>query len=56
MIEDQLSHDERVRLECLVRAIDVNARRPEIETERILTDAKAFEQFVLWRAPRSHST
>ena len=44
MIEDKLTHDERIRLECL--AMSMNCRRPTESTEQTIQRATEFEKFV----------
>lgn len=43
MIEDKLTHDERIRLECLAQAI---GRDRTGNTDQILALARSFEEFV----------
>jgi hypothetical protein len=44
MIEDKLSPDERLRLECLNQAI--NCRRPTESAEGTIQRASEFEKYV----------
>lgn len=47
MIEDKLTHDERLRLECLAQAIAFKgASDLLVPTERVLVAAKNFEEYV----------
>jgi hypothetical protein len=46
MIEDKLTHDERVRLEALAQAIARNATMRPAPTVTVLEDAKRFEQWI----------
>lgn len=46
MPEDKLTHDERLRLECLAQAVGLHAIGPKPSPEVIVTEAKAFEKYV----------
>lgn len=47
MVEDKLSHDERLRLECLAQANAFYATRPGISTHgNVVATAEAFEEYV----------
>lgn len=43
MIEDQLSHDERIRLECLAQAVQLRSGRGYLE---VVDAAAGFEEFI----------
>ena len=45
MIEDKLTHDERLRLECVAQAINHSAGRPA-DIKHTLTKAGEIEAFV----------
>jgi hypothetical protein len=47
-IEDKLTHDERLRLECIGQAVQANARlsgQPS-SPEKIISDAKEFSKYI----------
>lgn len=46
MIEDKLTHDERLRLECLNQSIQRGSRMTT-SPELIIQEAKEFEKYVL---------
>lgn len=45
MIEDKLNHDERVRLECVAQAVQLNAVQ-RASVEKIVSDARVLEVYV----------
>lgn len=45
MIEDKLTHDERLRLECLAQAVAKNAMK-NTSDEQIVETAARYEAFV----------
>lgn len=45
MIEDKLTHDERLRLECVAQSVANNAMQ-RASVEKIVSDARAFEEFI----------
>lgn len=48
MIEDKLTREERIRLECLAQANSGAAMGRSRSTSDILAQAAKFERFVLW--------
>lgn len=46
MIEDKLTHDERLRLECVAQAVQMNAMRGLASAEGVVDAAKTFEAYV----------
>ena len=46
MIEDKLSRDERLRLECLAQAIAKHQMKPPVTAGVIIRDAQQFEVYV----------
>lgn len=47
MTEDKLTHDERLRLESLAQATALHAMKPTPSPEKIVSDARVFEQYVV---------
>lgn len=45
MIEDKLSHDERLRLECIAQA-NVLAHGKSVSAEQVVDTAARFERYV----------
>lgn len=45
MIEDKLTHDERLRLECLAQAVALSAHAPEVAND-IVGAAQLLEGYV----------
>lgn len=43
MVEDKLTHDERLRLECIAQAV---ASRPNAAASTIVSSAKEFEKYI----------
>lgn len=46
MIEDKLTHDERLRLECLAQTVALHTMKPTPSAEGIISTAQKFESFV----------
>lgn len=44
--EDKLSHDERLRLECLAQAVALHTMGPKPSPEVIVTEAERFAAFI----------
>ena len=47
MPEDKLTHDERLRLECVAQAVALHAMGPKPSAETLITFAKRFESWIL---------
>lgn len=46
MNEDKLTHDERLRLECLAQAVALYATKPQVHAEQVVYHAEVFESYV----------
>lgn len=46
MIEDKLTHDERLRLECIAQAVQTTAARANHSAEQVLAYAMRFEAYI----------
>lgn len=47
MIEDKLSKDQRIRLECLAQAVASSAIIGQANTETLIIKAARFEKFIV---------